>query len=75
MSDFDLLPEALKDGVPDCPSDDFCGVREDDDDDCPEDHCLELELEFEGNGEGELVLGIEVDGDEPPLWRVQSCQK
>ena len=47
MSDFDLLPEALEDGVPDCRSDDFCGVREDDDDDCPEDRCSELGLEFE----------------------------
>ena len=47
MSDFDLLPEALEDGVPDCRSDDFCRVREDDDDDCLEDRCSELELEFE----------------------------
>ena len=47
MSDFDLLPEALEDGVLDCRSDDFCGVCEDDNAYCPEDCCSELEFELE----------------------------
>ena len=47
MSDFDLLPEALEDRVLDCRLDDFCGIREDDNDDCLEDCCSESEFELE----------------------------